>query len=300
MADRHERDQGIGREPHLRPDGASARDGEATRRTEAHAEARLAREAARRPDHDHSVFDEPGGIFGADSPAGRRGPIEQDWTCEHCGYNLRGHEVLAACPECGRVSWTQPGPHARGRYAQRMREDRARPRPSWYLPSAFAAGAALAIVFGVACAVVSRLPGGLSIVVLPVVAEVAKVAVVLLTIEKRPALLRRESELRAIVLTTALLVALVEGVSGAAILGMTIPAGGPIDLWRVVLPFVVAAVVQVGCALWPLPALVRAWRDAVDEGRRPRMDPVYRRLFEAAGAHAVIRAAVFLLLLVAR
>jgi hypothetical protein len=270
-------DQSIEREPHVQ--GRMPR----LDPSEAKAERTLAREeryADRPPD---SIYDEPA-IF----PGQGGQPIDQDWSCSQCGYNLRGLTTGHPCPECGHVEVYHPPPkEARESYGQWLVRHRADVSPwrSWRAVAiASLIGGPLAI-FG---AFMNAPEGGwfLLIVFGPAVEEAMKVAAISWIVEVRPYLIRDRRQILFPALMSALAFAAIENVLYLKIYIRSPEAS--IIMWR----WLGCTSLHVTCSLVASMGLVQVWRRTVDEGRRPQLSLAWRFLVAAIALHGLYNAAV--------
>ena len=237
---RHEDDQSVHNEPHLRP-GPRPVDP-----SERKADKALGRDA-RRSGADYrdkpSVYDEP------DMFAGRAGEvIEQDWNCSGCGYNLRGLPAGHPCPECGHRELYRPAPTVSTSYQSWLREriEKTTPAKAWLVTVLLALcggpWALLATILGTNSGV---LIGGSVIVMTvifgPAIEEALKIAAAAAIVEVRPYLFRRAEQVQIAAIGAALFFAVVENVVYLTIYVPNPPA--ELILWR----WTVCTALHVGC-----------------------------------------------------
>jgi len=280
-------DQSIDREPHLdrgvmRPDPSEAK-AERTldkRRTDPEELARTGQ----------SVFDEPN-IHHADDHE----IIQQDWSCSHCEYNLRGLPVGHPCPECGHVELYRPPPVGHGSYQTwlQKRITRVSPATGWYV-------AAVAVLLGGPWSVLatlmrtqsyglaSRLSMLFTIVVFgPAVEEVMKIAAAAYVVEQRPHWFQRESQLMFSAAGSGFVFAAIENFIYLVIYFPNPPI--EMILWR----WTICVALHVGCSLTASRGLVLVWQQAIREYRKPRITRSLPMLTWAIVIHGSYNACAF-------
>ncbi len=259
---RPEHHPGAEHEPHLRPRSATD-PGRLIDPSEAKARRLLGRAG---PDADHvsaqhAVTEEP-------VLRGRMNePINRDWSCAGCGYNVRGLQTGQACPECGTVIHLAPPPTAGPGYANWLQE-RIKATGwgrSWLV---VAAVAALAGPWAVLGALLQGAAGYWGVVVMaPVVEEAMKVALIGLVIELRPYWFKSASQIFVAAVGSGLVFASIENV---LYLFVYFPNPGPdIIAWRLV----VCTALHVGCTSVAAVGAWRSWETVVTE-LRPTAVPV--------------------------
>ena len=184
-------------------------------------EAKAEQTLSRRGDHaderrrtGQSVYDEPDVL--PDRPAEI---IAQTWSCDRCGYNLRGLQTGHPCPECGHRSVYRPAPAGAASYASWLagRMQTRSPSLSWAVAVVLALAGGLwafpAVLAGTApLGFVGLFDLWRTVVVGPAVEEVMKIGAVAVIIEVRPYLFRRVEQLQVATIGAAVLFAAIENV----------------------------------------------------------------------------------------
>lgn len=283
---RHEDEQSIRNEPHLRPDARPVDP------SEARADRVLRREGERGEttyQDGQSIYDEP------DVLPGRPGEVvEQNWSCSKCGYNLRGLPTHHRCPECGHRELYRPAPRGSASYQEwlRRRVMATSPARAWATVVLAAlcsgVGGLLAAMFGTDPGILVAPPSMILLAVVfgPTVEETMKIAAAACVVEVRPYLFRQVEQVQVATVGAALLFAALENV---IYLYVYIPNHSvEFALWR----WTVCVAMHVGCTLVASRGLVSVWQQAITELRPPRIARGLRWLVIAIVLHASYNAAV--------
>lgn len=276
-------DPSISDEPHFRSDAVRADQSEAKA------------ERALRHDPDtpestaasgQSVFEEPD-IF----PHRPAEVIGQDWSCSHCGYNLRGLEVGHPCPECGRHELYRPAPgHALSYRTWLQAKIAATPRRTgWFIAVGLALGGGLFSILGALFENQQQGLAGLSFLMVaavfgPVVEETLKIALAAITVETRPYLFQRPGQILLATLGAALLFAAIENV-----IYLNIYVPNPSDvmfIWR----WTVCVLLHVGCTGIASRGVIRVWEQTTSQLRRPSITQALPMLVTAIVVHGTYNA----------
>lgn len=229
------------------------------------------------PSRDPSVFEEPhlrGGRSSIDPSEAR---AETDERAERSVWDEPGlSPELAGPPAEGDVTYA------------RWLEGRARETTlpaSWLVTLGVALAAGPWAVIGAFLGGGESIPGVFAMVVFgPVLEEVAKVAVMLYVVEKRPFVFRSAAQIAVCALAGGAVFAVIENV---VYLNVYIPQpSAGVVRWR----WTVCVAMHVGCSFVAGLGLVRIWRDVWERKARARTTLGYPYLVAAAAIHGTYNA----------
>ncbi len=274
----------VGHEPHLNTDQGQIDP------TEERAARLLSSEAAtsRNSRPGQSIYDEP------DILPHRAGElIGQDWSCAHCGYNLRGRPLESACPECGQRTLYRPPPKNADSYEAWLLSHQAT------TTSLQAWGVALAVpiiggIFAIGAALFGTSPGGIAamsmplllVVFGPVIEEVMKIAATSYIIEVRPYLFTKGSQVLVATTGSAFVFAAVENAIYISFSGPNPPT--EFLIWR----WTVCVAMHVCCTWIATRGLTDVWEKTMTEHRPPALAGAVGSLIIAIAVHGAYNAAV--------
>lgn len=272
----------IENEPHLR--GGAARPDPSERVAD-----RMRSDAEADTGAGHSVFEEPA-IFAEKTPT----LIEQDWSCDSCGYNLRGTLFGRACPECGAIPLYRPPPAGAPSYRAWLekRLAGASSRRGWMIA---VIAALLGGPWAVLAAFLNAEPGmiaGSSMLVMaiifgPALEETMKIGMAAVFVETKPYLFTSASQLQLATLGAALMFACIENA-----LYLTVYFPNPpllLVLWR----WTVCVALHIGCTTVATRGLLTVWRRSINELRRPQLGLSLPALTTAIVLHGVYNASAY-------
>ena len=274
-------------EPHLRRERAEPDPSEEkARRTLAHEVAKM-----RQRDHrGESVYDEPDILPGRPNEV-----IEQDWSCSACDYNLRGLEVGHRCPECGHRELYRPSPPGAASYQNWLRQRLAETseRTGWAVAVAATLVGGLWAVVASLIGIHQSAAGGwggfvLMVVFGPAVEETMKISTAACVVELRPYLFRRVEQLRLATIGAAAVFAALENVIYLNIYHPNHTFEFALFRWTV------CVALHVGCTAVACHGLIRPWRQALNELRRPKITRGVPMLVMAILLHGAYNGSVFL------
>lgn len=232
----------------------------------------------------HSVFNELN-IF----PGRPDEVIQIDWRCSACGYNLRGLMTGERCPECGHVELYRPPPSGEVSYATWYEERKRQTsdlKALGVLLLLFLAGGPLAIVG----AFFSQSAWGVMapVVIGPAVEEMLKIGLILVIVETRPYLIRRENDIILAAIASSLGFAVLENFLYLHVY-VSSPSIG-LEMWR----WSICTLLHVTCSIIACQGVIAVWRGVDEQKSAPLMRLMYRPVLIAIVVHAGYNATVML------
>ena len=233
-----------------------------------------------------SVFDEPD-IF-----PGRGGEIvDRDWSCDHCGANLRGMPLETPCRECGQRTWYRPPPPGSTSYESWLTQCRSQTRRGTGIATAIVCALAGGL-FAVISSMFGTSPGGfmgtnlplLTIVFGPIVEETMKVAAASYVIEVKPYLFQRRTQVYFSAIGAAAVFAAIEN-----LLYIFVYLQDPSEA-LILFRWTVCVALHMGCTSIVAIRLASVWAQAAHEFRRPRITDLFPALVTAIIIHGIYNA----------
>ncbi|MCP4590588.1 MAG: PrsW family intramembrane metalloprotease [bacterium] len=275
-----------GREPHFQSRRAEPDPSEEKVRRQLEHEAARDR-APYRPGE--SVYDEPDILPGRDHQ-----PIEQEWRCSECGYNLQGLPAGHPCAECGHRELYRPPPPGVNSYYTWVRSHLAKTSAGTGWAVAVAAALAGGLWAVLASLIGQATQGGgagvllLLVVFGPAIEETMKIAVAAYVVELRPYLFRRIEQLQLATIGSAAVFAVIENMMYLYVYFPNHTREYALFRWTV------CVALHVVCTLVACRALFGPWREALSEGRQPRITRQSRWILAAIVLHGIYNGSVFL------
>lgn len=223
----------------------------------------------------HSVYNELN-IF----PGRPNEVIQSDWRCSECGYNLRGTMTGNRCPECGSIELYRPPPPGEVSFKSWYEERRKSATNAKFVSILFALFFVTGLFAVIGTFLSQIMPASFGMIVVgPTMAEILKIALILLIVETRPYYIRREVELTYLAIAAALGFALVSN-----LIHLNVLSANPTyaqAMWR----WSVCTLLHVACTVIASGGVVAAWRAADEQKRAPTMRLLINPLAIAIAIH---------------
>jgi len=239
--------------------------------------------------YEHSVYDE---LAYLPDDLDRPARIDRDFSCNACGYNLRGLVLGQPCPECNHVQYERPSATDREGYAHWLasRIKTTSLTKSWAIVLMVAFLSGFWSVFGAFWnAGVGGWSSFFAIVVWgPAVEEVMKIALIAVIIERAPYLFVSRGQILVGAIGAGLMFAIIEN-----LLYLFVYVPDP-PTWLVVWRWTVCIALHVGCTLVAGIGAARVWHKQITQLRRVPVPVDMRYLFAAILIHGLYNGTVTL------
>jgi len=234
----------------------------------------------------HSVFNEPHALPPDAGDAGPR-PINADWFCAKCGYNLRGRLAGQACPECGHVQTSAPPPVQQVSYTNWLRAKIAATseEKTWMIT---AVAAMLGGVWAVLAAMWNNSTVGgsmlfVAVIFAPVIEEIMKVALAAWIVEIKPYLFKHERQVRIAIIASGAMFGILENIYYSLVVLPAVGAPESMYLFR----WIVCTALHITTTIVSSIGVAKVWREATVNLREPNLDSAYPWLIAAMVLHGL-------------
>ena len=259
--------------------------------SEAKAHHTLSRSAARdaKEAYQHSVHDE---LAHFPEDLDRPTVIDRDFSCENCGYNLRGMTLGQPCPECNYAQYERPSRTDREGYANWLASKLGQTSVSktWVVTFVVVFVSGLWSVFGAFWGGSGDNGAFFAVTVWgPAVEEVMKIALIAVIIERAPYLFSSKAQILIAAAGAGLMFSIIEN-----FLYLFVYITDP-PTWLIIWRWTVCVALHVGCTLIAGFGAMLVWNKQITQLRRFPVPVDMRFLVAAILVHGIYNGTVTLL-----